>query len=468
MKVREVLTSITFRYIARYIMSLSVTVFVLLGALYGYFTYTYFSDLSASIVDELDTIELIYRGQSMTGVEQYIDDHSSGRSVEPFYYLITSTDGEKVAGNLPARPNYQEFSDGWIGFQLDLLEWGESSDAEFLARPMQLDDGFTALVARNYADAVEKTGLVFRTLIRAMAVTLVLGLTGGYISASSTLDRVERLKIELSTVIRGGPGQRLQVGRELGNVRELAVMMNDILDQMESLMQGVRRVSDNIAHDLRTPLTRIRNHLSQLQSGIAKAGKGDVQDIIEECDELLLSFNALLRISTLETGNALAGGSEIELQNLLRDVVELYEPVADEQGVVLKLNSAGEQYCVGEVDLLFQLFTNLVDNAVKYTPSGGTVEVSLHNQPAQGEDVDMTCIIVADSGPGIATAERKNVFRRFYRVESSRGEQPGHGLGLSLVQAIAQYHHGRVELGSNNPGLQVRVKLPLMDRELGA
>jgi signal transduction histidine kinase len=461
MKVREVLTSITFRYIARYIMSLSVTVFVLLGALYGYFTYTYFSDLSTSIIEELDTIDVVYRGQSMSGVGQYIDDQLSGRSAEPFYYLITNADGEKVAGNLPASPSYREFSGGWMGFQLDLLEWGEPGHTEFLARPIQLDDGFTALVAQNYADAAEKAGLVFRTLIRAMAVTLVLGLTGGYISASATLDRIERLKIELSTVIRGGPGQRLQVGRELGNVRELAVIMNDILDQMESLMQGVRRVSDNIAHDLRTPLTRIRNHLSQLQSGIAKAGKDDVQNIIEECDELLLSFNALLRISTLETGNPLTGGSEIELQNLLRDVVELYEPVAEEKGVALQLQSDSEHFCIGEVDLLFQLFTNLVDNAVKYTPSGGTVVVSLYNQPAQGEEVDMTSIVIADSGPGIATAERKNVFRRFYRVESSRGEQPGHGLGLSLVQAIAQYHHGRVELGSNNPGLQVRVKFPV-------
>jgi len=441
-------------------MSLSATVFVLLGALYGYFTYTYFSDLSSSIIDELDTIELVYRGQSMSGVEQYIDDQLSGRSLDAYYYLITDADGEKLMGNLPASPRYREFSDGWLGFQLDLLEWGEPSNAEFLARPMQFDDGFTALVARNYADAVVQAGLVFRTLIRAMVVTLVLGLTGGYISASSTLDRIERLKIELSRVIRGGPGQRLKVGRELGNVRKLAVMVNDILDQMEYLMQGVRRVSDNIAHDLRTPLTRIRNHLSQLQSGVTKVGKDDVQDIIEECDELLLSFNALLRISTLETGNALAGGSEIELQNLLHDVVELYEPVAQERGVVLQLKSSCEHYCIGEVDLLFQLFTNLVDNAVKYTPSGGTVEVSLYNQPGQGA-ADMTSIIISDSGPGIATAERKNVFRRFYRVESSRGEQPGHGLGLSLVQAIAQYHHGRVELGSNNPGLQVRVKFPV-------
>ena len=461
MKARKVLTSITFRYIARYVMSLSATVFFLLAALYGYFTYTYFSQLSDSIVDELDTIELIYAGQSLPGIEQYIDDQLNDKTSSPFYYLITDAGGKKVAGNLEVSPRYVEFSGGWLGFQLDLLEWGESVDADFLARPMQLDGGYAAMVARNYADAVEKTGLVFRTLFRAMIATLILGLAGGFISASSTLERIERLKIELSTVIRGGPGKRLQVGRELGSVRELAVMMNDILDQMESLMQGVRRVSDNIAHDLRTPLTRIRNHLSQLRSGLKTASPEDVEDIIHECDELLASFNALLRISALEAGSALSGGVDVELGALLRDVVELYEPVAEEKGVRLSLESTGEHFCKGEVDLLFQMFTNLVDNGVKYTPAGGAVLVSLHTRPQMRDVPAVNSIIIADTGPGIVTAERKNVFRRFYRVESSRGELPGHGLGLSLVQAIAHYHRGSINLGSNKPGLQVRVKLPV-------
>jgi len=460
MKVRKVLTSITFRYIARYVMVLSATVFFVLAALYGYFTYTYFSELSDSIVEELDTLELIYAGQSLPGVEQYIDDQLSFHSVDHFYYLITDAQGEQVAGDLPSKPRYREFSDGWMGFQMDLLEWGEPVDADFLARSTELSDGFGATVARNYADAVEKTGLVFRTLFRAMIATLLLGVTGGFFSASSTLNRVERLKSELSTVIRSGPDKRLQVGQEMGSVRELAVMMNDILDQMESLMHGVRRVSDNIAHDLRTPLTRMRNNLSQLRSGLAAANEDDVDSIIEECDELLASFNALLRISALEAGSALTGGVEIELGNLLRDVVELYEPVAEEKGVEIRFDCAQTFHCRGEIDLLFQLFANLVDNAVKYTPPRGVVDLHLQSRPSRNGMPAVHSIIIADSGPGIPPAERKNVFRRFYRVESSRGEQPGHGLGLSLVQAIVQYHHGSIELGSNNPGLQVRVKLP--------
>jgi len=460
-KARKVLSSITFRTIARYVVVLSATVFLLLAALYGYFTYTYFSDMSDSIVDELDTLELIYRGQSLPGVEQYIDDQRSDHAVDRYYYLVMDAQGAKVAGDLPSTSRYSEFSGGWLGFQMDLLELGASVDADFLARPVVFDDGYKAIVARNYADAVEKTGLVFRTLIRAMIATLLLGLIGGYFSASATLDRVERLKSELSTVIRGGPGQRLYVGKELGSVRELAVLMNDILNQMESLMQGVRRVSDNIAHDLRTPLTRMRNHLSVLRSGLDHSSGEEVENIIEECDDLLASFNALLRISALEAGSALSGGSKIELSTLLCDVVELYEPVAEEKGVKLLFETSQLQYCTGEVDLLFQMFANLVDNAVKYTPVNGVVEVRLQLRPPQGTAAGVNSIIIADSGPGIGLADRKNVFRRFFRVESSRGEQPGHGLGLSLVQAIVLYHRGSIELGNNNPGLQVRVKLPL-------
>lgn len=460
MQVRDVANSLTFRYIVKYVTVLTATVFVLAVGIYIYFSVSSFRELGRSVIDELETLQLVYRGQELAGVEQYIADQMSSPSVNRFFYLVTDSEGEKVAGDLPVAPRYREFDDGWLGFEMALQNWGESVEVEFLAHPMDLGGGYSAIVARGYADIVERAKVVFRTLVTVMAATLALGITGGFFSASRALDRVQLLNRDISRIIRGAPGERLHVEEEKGYVRALAEVVNQMLEQMESLMQGVRRVSDNIAHDLRTPLTRMRNNLSQVRDRVSDAeGGAQLDGIIEECDELLTSFNALLRISALESGSRFKGGSKVELRSLLSDVVELYEPLALERGIRIELDAPQEQVCPGEADLLFQMFANLMDNALKYSPSGGLIGVLLRQAKVSGNETGHS-IVISDSGPGIPLGERKNVFRRFYRVESSRTELPGHGLGLSLVQAIAQYHYGSVELGSNSPGLQVRVKLP--------
>jgi signal transduction histidine kinase len=458
-QIREVINSLTFRYIVKYVTALSAAVFLLQIAFYVFFSYTSFIELGESVLDELETLELVYSRQELVGVNQYIADQMASPSVNRFYYLVTDSQGVKVAGDLQEAPRYREFDDGWLGFEMALQNWGESVEVDFLAHPMELGGGYSAIVARDYADIVERAKLVFRTLIIVMSATLILGIAGGFFSAARALDRVELLNRDISRIVRGGPGQRLKVEGEKGYVRALAEVMNQMLEQMESLMLGVRRVSDNIAHDLRTPLTRIRNNLSQLRDGQANVDQAQWDGIIEECDDLLSSFNALLRISALESGSRLAGGSDVEIRDLLRDVVELYEPLALEQGIELVLDAPQSQVCKGEADLLFQMFANVLDNAIKYTPPAGSIRIQLRAGAAGAASLGHS-VVFADTGPGIPTGERKNVFRRFYRVESSRTELPGHGLGLSLVQAIAQYHHGTVDLGSNNPGLQVRIKLP--------
>ena len=460
MRFRAVLTSLTFRYTAKYVILLSAGVFLLMIALYAFFTYTWFGELNDSIEEELDTLQIIYRGQSIPGVAQYIDDQRRFPAIHRYYYLVSDGEGGTVAGDLEGEPDYRQFDGGWLGFQMALLDLGEPVDVEFLGRSAPLGDSHMAVVARDYREVVDRAGLVLRTLLRAMIATLFLGLVGGFLSAARALRQVERLNRELAGIIPGDPGQRLDVTEVKGYVRELAAIVNQMLDRMESLMQGVRQVSDNIAHDLRTPLTRIRNQLSQLRNRQLGPAAEEVEAVIAECDELLTSFNALLRISTLETGSRLSGGQPVDLQALLRDLVELYEPVAVDRAIELQLHTPGAVFCRGEVQLLFQMYANVLDNAIKYTPSGGHISIDLSSRGGgDGAGIEHT-VIVADDGPGIPLADRKNVFRRFYRLESGRGEQPGHGLGLSLVQAIAHYHHGSVVLGSNSPGLRVKIRLP--------
>ncbi|TDG12063.1 HAMP domain-containing histidine kinase [Seongchinamella unica] len=455
---REVISSLTFRYIAKYLLVLSATVFLVMAGLYLLFSYNYFRQLSASIVEEQQTLELVYRGQGLAGVSQYINDQRETQLLDRFHYLVSDQAGNKVAGDLPEGTSYQEFERGWLGFELALLKWGESVEVDFIARGQDLGGGYRAIIARSFEQAVYQGRLVLATLVRTMVVTILLGLIGGYFAAARSLQRVEWLGREMGRIFRGNPSQRLDAEREKGQVRELAQIMNKMLDQTESLMHGVRSVSDNIAHDLRTPLSRMRNQLSQLHQDLPAGGREDVQQLIADCDSLLTSFNAVLRISTLESGSRYAGATEVDLRQLLEDVVELYEPVAQECGVELQLASLPAASCRGEADLLFQMFANVLDNAIKYTPDGGAVRVEL--VPTTVDGAPGHRVTIADTGPGISAEHWEDVFRRFYRVEPSRSSQPGHGLGLSMAQAIAHYHGGKVDLQDNNPGLRVLITLP--------
>ena len=454
MEIRKVFASLTFRYIAKYLLVLTGTVFFLVAATYLFYSYSYFRDLSASIVEEEETLQLIYRGQGLAGLEQYLGDQREDWYVDRFHYLVRDAGGRKLGGDLPPDTLFREFEDGWISFELALLEWGREVDAEFLARDVALSNDYHVIVARSYREAVERGRLVLRTLLRTMAISVLLGLTGGLFAASRSLERVEWINREMARIVRGDPSQRLDASEEKGQVRELAQIMNQMLDQTESLMQGVRSVSDNIAHDLRTPLSRLRNQLSALRAELPDDAVGEVDQLIAECDALLASFNAVLRISALEAGSRYSGGARVNLSELVSDVVDLYEPVAQEKDIALESVSVPDASCLGEADLLFQMLANVIDNAIKYTPRGGRVGVRL------GRTEEGFRIEISDSGPGISAEHWQDVFRRFYRVEPSRSAQPGHGLGLSMAQAIAHYHGGYVDLQDNHPGLRVILNLP--------
>ncbi|MBT3410051.1 MAG: HAMP domain-containing histidine kinase [Halieaceae bacterium] len=455
---QKVIGSLTFRYIAKYLLVLSATVFLVVVGLYAFFSYNYFRDFSQSIIEEQETLQIVYEGQSLEGVRRYLQDQRDTQILDRFHYLVSDRAGDKMAGDLPESTGYREFDDGWVGFELALLEWGESIEVDFIAREVTLGDEYSVIVARSYEQAVHQARLVFATLARTMIITILLGLIGGYFAAARSLRRVEMLGREMSRIIRGDPSQRLDASAERGQVGELAIILNHLLDQTESLMHGVRSVSDNIAHDLRTPLSRLRNQLSELHHSLPAEKSEDVERLLNDCDSLLASFNAVLRISTMESGNRHAGGGEVDLRQLLSDVVELYEPVAQESEIELDWVTVPNASCQGEADLLFQMFANVLDNAIKYTQQQGSVRVELaHN--SSNEDSGYR-VVISDTGPGISAEHWEDVFRRFYRVEPSRSSQPGHGLGLSMAQAIAHYHGGTVDLEDNQPGLRVLINLP--------
>jgi signal transduction histidine kinase len=250
----------------------------------------------------------------------------------------------------------------------------------------------------------------------------------------------------------GDLSRRIPLEGTSDDIEDLAEKLNRMLGELSNLVEGVRRVSDSIAHDLRTPLARLKTRLERLRRG--RPEEEEIGEAIEEADRLLAMFGAVLRIARIESGErGRAAFAEVDLTSIVDDVAELYRPLIEEKGSRLSLHSAPSVAVQGDRDMLFQAVANLVDNAIKHTPGGGRIEISLAPGDGGAE------VVVADDGPGIPPEEREKVRERFYRVDRSR-TTPGAGLGLSLVSAVAARHGGDLRLEDNHPGLRAVLVLP--------
>lgn len=239
----------------------------------------------------------------------------------------------------------------------------------------------------------------------------------------------------------GDLSRRVNMGSRWDDLGNMAAVLNILLDRVEELMKGVRQVSDNIAHDLRIPLTRMRSKLEILKDSKNKT------DLLNEADQLLSTFNALLRISRIEAEKQRSQFTDVNLKELLEDVIAFYEPLAEEKSITL-LSDLSEENLHGDRDLLFQAFTNLLDNAVKFTPKDGQVSVALH------KNNNHIYVEIADTGIGVPDDEKDKIFNRFYRSEKSRSSS-GTGLGLSLVSAVIALHNGNIQVENTDPGLKI-------------
>jgi hypothetical protein len=291
---------------------------------------------------------------------------------------------------------------------------------------------------------------------------IVLGLAGGLFVTRRVLRRVDAMTETTRTIMRGDLGGRLPVAGTGDELDRLAENLNLMLERIEALMHGLKEVSDNIAHDLKTPLTRLRNRAEQaLRSGKNETEyRAALDSTIEESDGLIRTFNALLMIARAESGQARDDMSEFDAAEIAHDIGELYEPLAEEKGIALKVEADTPTPLKGNRELISQALANLVDNSIKYAEPRD----SINGAPAQIivralSEGDRILLTVADSGPGIPEADRSRVVERFVRLEQSRS-QPGSGLGLSLASAVARLHGGELTLTDNQPGLKSIIALP--------
>jgi signal transduction histidine kinase len=449
---KKLLRSSAFRLALVYVALFETSALLLLAFIYWSTTEYMLRQADETTEAEIAGMAERYQLTGLAGLTALVRERLGRQPSGSSIYLLADSQFNPLVGNLDRWPRVEPDSEGWLNFQ---LEAGESHPTHWArAKRFRLRGNFLLLVGRDMYELEVIRTQIARTVGWGLALTAALALAGGALVSRGRIRRIGTIHRALGEVIAGDLSRRIPVDPTGDDIEELAEKLNRMLDELEKLVEGVRRVSDSIAHDLRTPLTRLRNRLEALRRlERAEDQKRDfVERAIDEADGLLSTFNALLRIARIESGQHRSGLGPVDLSALVEDVSELYGPLIEEAGLDLTVNVAPHVVVTGDRDLLFQALANLLDNALKYTPQGGHIAVSLR------EADDVAELAVADDGPGIPLKERDEVFQRFYRLDASRST-PGAGLGLSLVAAVADLHDAKVRLEDNQPGLRAIMRL---------
>lgn len=365
-------------------------------------------------------------------------------------YALADAQGGSLLGRLPEgrKPGRRG---QWVEFNELSPEPGQT--LRVLAYVQTLKTGEVLLTGQRLQGQDQLLQVMQQAALLTLLIAAVVGGLVGWLISRWVGHRLRNLDATATQIGGGEMGLRVPLDHSGDAFDQVAQRFNAMLDRIEELLSGVRHATDHIAHDLRTPLTRLRNRLEDLRQQQTDPGvQLRLDKALAETDQLLQSFGALLRLARIEA-QPLEGDAPLQdLRELADDAVELYAPIAAERGI--RISTQLQTVTVrGDRDQLFQLLVNLLDNALKYAPPGSEVTLSLEAQP------DGACLQLADAGPGIPEHERVRVFDRFQRLEAHRGS-PGVGLGLSLVRAIVAHHGGHIELQDNAPGLRVRVMLP--------
>ncbi|MBY0382548.1 MAG: HAMP domain-containing protein [Xanthobacteraceae bacterium] len=376
-------------------------------------------------------------------------------------YLLTTPEGQAVAGNIGSlQPGVMD-RPGWADTFYRRLDETDTRSHFALVRVTQLSGGFRLLVGRDLEERRRIFGIVAKAAQWSVAIVLLLGLAGGVFVARRVLHRIDAMTGTTQRIMAGDLNERLPVGRSGDELDRLAENLNAMLERIESLMVGLKEVSDNIAHDLKTPLTRLRNRAERAlaEGGSETEYRAALERTIDESDGLIGTFNALLMIARAESGQARDNMVDFDAATVAQDIHELYEPLAEDNGLILKVDTQPAAIH-GNRELISQALANLVENAIKYgkpspvTPDSKPVILIEARSGADGVRLSVT-----DHGPGIPEADRERAMERFVRLEASR-TLPGSGLGLSLASAVAVLHGGTLRLSDAAPGVRATLAIP--------
>ena len=443
-----------FRIVLVYVLLFALSVTALLFFTYWNTRRTLDDQTDQIIEAEITGLDEEYRHFGLPGLVEVVRSRTlhQGQSL----YVLSDGLHHYLAGNLNSWPQLSDSSGNMVEFDYERPVDGKLEARRARGRVFALPGDFLLLVAQDVHDRYLTERMFTTTLPWTVLLILVLGTAGGALMSRNMLRRLDTINRTSGEIIAGDLTRRVPLNGSGDEFDALAENLNRMLDRIERLMRGLREVTDSVAHDLRTPLNRLRNRLEEsvARLNVGGAQAGEIERAIAETDQLIGTFNALLLIAETDAGTTRAAMSALDLGSVAADVVELYEPLAEEKKLGLTLAPGSAVAIEGNRSLIAQALANLVDNAIKYTPAGGKVRIGT-TITEQGADLS-----VADSGPGIPLADRPRVTERFVRLEASRNS-PGTGLGLSLVAAVAHFHNAELVLEDNAPtGLKAVLRFP--------
>jgi signal transduction histidine kinase len=454
---RRIVRTTSFRLAALYAVVFALSVALLGQAVFWMVESALERHIATRIKAEVAFLESKFRTEGIAElveeVEERMQSFVDGGHME---YLVVDPQGERLAGNLPRMPD----ANGWS----DLAYPGDKKNpggVTVRVHAIPLDDGIRLAVGDDLGMIAEINKAVFDALGWALLALIVLSLVGGPLLSLGFLRKVDAVTRTTEAIIGGNLARRIPLRGSNDEFDRLSGAVNRMLDHITNLMENLRQVSNGIAHDLRTPMSRLRQKLETAQAAVETnpALKVPIDAAIAETDGILETFSALLRISQIEAGSRRAGFREVDLSDVFEAVADAFGPAAEAEGKSLAARIEPGLSIHGDRELLTQMLANLIENAIRHTPTGSRIEMVLARTPSgiAGE--------VADNGAGVPASERELIFRRFYRLDRSR-TTPGSGLGLVLVAAVADLHGSELAVSDNGPGLRVTIRFDTHERPL--
>ena len=424
------------------------------------FSYVYLSTSSyvrsrsdRAIMTEYSSLKGAYERSGRDGLRALIQARIADSNYADNVYLLADPSLAVLAGTLQAWPSAATSTGGWIEFRAQASPPHATSQPLLRAMSGTLQDGDRLLVGRDISELDGFADQIKIAVISCVVLIFILAAVASILVTRRTVGRIEAINATSRAIMQSGLDQRIPLRSSNDEWDRVAENLNLMLDRIETLMGEIKQVSDNIAHDLRTPLTRMRGRLEKAYHR-QRVGADDqllIGDTIADLDAVLRIFASITRIAQIETQQRKGAFRAVNLVEIAGEVVELYDAAAEQDGTSLTIAGDREVMVIGDRDLIFDAIANLVDNALKHGRAGGNVVVA--NETIDGRPV----ISITDDGRGIPSDEREHVFKRFYRLEQSRYTS-GNGLGLSLVAAVARLHEAQIEMLDNSPGLKVTLR----------